>query len=697
MDRLAPLKGGRHGEEGVDVYTGKYSKHLLPNLHPSWVVYSHAVCRDPYNSSSDYTSSEDEEDESEYSLRSSRSWHQNAYLGSFRETRRPRSDPWHGNVRACAPFALEDSFNEEGVKEYLGAPYNGHQLRSSGKNLYLHDSYHMEEGKRQLHLSTTVTQTGTSFSDRTPSSTSQRGLDEVCKVYNKQEESPLSKLFDSDRPPLVTIKEKTSLGESGHKTYSDPSNELAMASIKAKCATIVHMLDVKQARSKGRHVTSEVSTGERKYVNGERNNFPDPEDTMEKNMNEIYVQDEDCENGFDNEEAQDGHCEKIKESWLVEEARNTQSCVEEEGMNEILVAVPEDAVVDVGQDMDGGSLQECGMEADIKVDTSCLAGEDDPVYTVFMGDQAEEEHEYKMRYAGVETSVSRHVETADHVKKQCINLMGFPEKEDVSNGDRGTTLAEWALIMDALEAERLLKETMGTSNQAREADKAHIIPEIVARARNSLWKTVDVALEDIRNVQGTGNWKSSSSGIGIDVMLEGKDAPLEETGTNCLNVDEEGLQHLQPVKPKVDQKRHPLDGKNVVFWWWWQGIREMILDWMPDYMWRRSGDRRRGVAWKRRRKKYHPTQRPLPLRTRTCRPKERERCCIYFHLVHYLFANACKKQCMGLAVRKQKRPLACWRYSRVKSQTSRDGACRHICGDCDLWRQTSQASSIAWP
>ena len=521
------------------------------------------------------------------------------------------------------------------------------------------------------------------------------GWMKVFKVYNKQEESPLSKLFDSDRPPLVTIKEKTSLGESGHKTYSDPSNELAMASIKAKCARIVHMLDVKQARGKGRHVTSEVSTGERKYVNGERNSFPNPEDTMEKNMNEIYVQDEDCANGFDNEEAQDGHCEKIKESWLVEEARNTQSCVEEEGTNEILVAVPEDGVVDVGQDMDGGSLQECGMEADIKVDTSCLAGEDDPVYTVFMGDQAEEEHEYKMRYTGIETSVSRHVETADHVKKQCINPMGFPEKEDVSNGDRGTTLAEWALIMDALEAERLLKETMRTSNQAREADKAHIIPEIVARARNSIWKTVDVALEDIRNVQGTGNWKSSSSGIGIDVMLEGKDAPREETGTSCLNVDEEGLQHLQQVKPKVDQKRHPLDGKNVVFWWRWQGIREMILDRMPDYMWRRSGDRRRGVAWKRRWKKYHPTQRPL--RTRTCRPKERERCCIYFHLVHYLFANACKKQCMGLAVRKQKRPLACWRYSRVKSQTSRDGACRHICGDCDLWRQTSQASSIAWP
>ena len=309
-----------------------------------------------------------------------------------------------------------------------------------------------------------------------------------------------------------------------------------MASIKAKCARIVHILDVKQARCKGRHVTSEVSKGDRKYVNGERNNFPSPEDTMEKNMNEVYVQDEDFANGFVNEDARDGHCEKIKESWLVEEARNTQFCVKEEGTNEILVAVPEDGVVDVGQDMDGGSLQECGMEADIKVDTSCLAGEDDPVYTVFMGDQAEEEHEYKMRYAGVETSVSGHVETADHVKKQSINLMGFPEKEDVSNGDRGTTLAEWALIMDALEAERLLKETMETSNQAREADKAHIIPEIVAKARNSIWKTVDVALENIRNVQESGNWTSSSSGIGIDIMLEGKDAPLEETVKRAYNI-----------------------------------------------------------------------------------------------------------------------------------------------------------------
>ena len=779
MDRIVQLKDKRYEDAGVMVDGRKRRKHFLSNHFPSWIVYSSAVQGDLNDSSSDATSSEDEEDERKYRFGPSKSWHKYDCPRPYRETGSHRNYPRQDTVRAFAPFTSGDSNTDDGVGQY--------QPRSSEKNPQAFKDYHQQYAGGYPDIVTRDQHESTHYQDFTLQDchggrhhlrdnsallTNSVCLTDYMRAQYHVPATDLRKSYDDKEcsPVLAGKSEKTSFGVSGHQTYSDPSNELAIASIKAKCAKIVHLLDLQQARRKKGRITPGDGKEEMNYVINEEDGRHNQGQASKNDAKELCVQDrEDGKNGWVSEKA-----------CLLEQGKTTLHVVEEEEMDMISdnhQGTPDDEDVDTGPHRNEELQQErekLQEEDKSSVDTCCLIQEEGGFIrklkeddeqgspTVFLDECSSDDGEQSESSDGtfwwddediedeLELSTSKEYHSGSRANQHVLleewyeieKILGMEEDphvlpdEVVGHEERQTLLAEWTLIEEALELENMLGKTVETSNQNSSGNRAQLIQDIIAKAQLDIQGVVAKALEDIRVVEDTTGHQCYSLGV-QDIINEG---PL---CLDCIKPNTEGLwdyDHLLLEKyslfpgnagsgDDVDDVSHiasrmnvlcldqameqdsnirdPLDvepahgdftGRDDSHRWWWQGIREDTKFRMPDEAMKNDSPGRR-VAWKRRRNKQHPTRSSLSLQIRKCQQGKMKHDTPFrmsAFLVIRISSNDWKNHAMGRAVRRQKHPLACWRYSRVKTQTLRTRACCHICRDCALWRQTSEASFRDW-
>ena len=118
--------------------------------------------------------------------------------------------------------------------------------------------------------------------------------------------------------------------------------------------------------------------------------------------------------------------------------------------------------------------------------------------------------------------------------------------------------------------------------------------------------------------------------------------------------------------------------------WRWAGIRKVSVHRMPPGL--SSGrEQRKDATWRRKWRSYlRPTPLPHLLVTGYQHKVEYDdhyRSRISLHMIAWLTVNLLKVQLMGLAMRRQIKPLPCWRYSRtsthgiLQQQHWRDGRC----------------------
>ena len=813
MDRIVQRKDRLYEDAGVMVDGGKRRKHFLSNHFPSWIVYSSAVQGDHNDSSSDATSSEDEEDERKYRFGPSKSWHKYDCIRPYRETGSHRNYPRQDTVRAFVPFTPGDSNTDDGVGEYqprssekISQAFKDYQQQYAGGYPDImtrdqHESTHYQDfmlqdchgGRHHLRDNSALHSRSVCLTDYTgaqyhfpatdllpavssygqiSSSTSQWEQYDDSGHHTKDKGSSLRKSNDDKEcsPVLAGKSEKTSFGVSGHQTYSDPSNELAIASIKAKCAKIVHLLDLQQARRKKGRITPGDGKEERKYVINEKEVRHNQGQASENDAKELCVQDrEDGQN-----------CWVSEKACLLEQGKTTLHVVEEEEMGMIsdnYPGTPDDEDVDTGPHRNEELQQErekLQKEDKSNVDTCCLIQEkggsirklkEDDEHgspTVFLDEYWSDDEEQSESSDGtfwwddkdiedeLELSTSKEYHSGSRANQHVLleewyeieKILGMEEDphvlpdEVVGHEERQTLLAEWTLIEEALELENMLGKTVETSNQCSSGNRAQLIQDIIAKAQLDKQGVVAKALEDIRVVEDTTGHQCHSLGV-QDIINEG---PLCR---DCIKPNTEDLwdyDHLLPEKYSLfpgnegsgddiddvsyiasgmdvlclDQAMEqdsnisdPLDvepahcdftGQDDAHRWWWPGIREDTKFRMPDEAMENDSPGRR-VAWKRRRNKQHQTMSSLSLQIRKCQHgkiKHDTPFRMSAFLVIRIISNDWKNHAMGRAVRRQKQPLACWRYSRVKTQTLRTRACCHICIDCALRRQTSESSFRDW-
>ena len=117
------------------------------------------------------------------------------------------------------------------------------------------------------------------------------------------------------------------------------------------------------------------------------------------------------------------------------------------------------------------------------------------------------------------------------------------------------------------------------------------------------------------------------------------------------------------------------DGKHCRPRWRWSGIRKTPIHRMPHDT--SSGRRQREDATLRRKRRN--CNRPMELQVRRCRHRVKydhnRRGFPSLHTIAHLTLCDLKNQRMGPAMRKQKRPLSCWRYSMTTSH----GVIQRLC------------------
>ena len=244
-----------------------------------------------------------------------------------------------------------------------------------------------------------------------------------------------------------------------------------------------------------------------------------------------------------------------------------------------------------------------------------------------------------------------------------------PGTADVVGPEEKATLwAEWSMIEDALEAEDLLSQSIQTSNQYYSECVAERIKEIITRARVRIQSVVQTTLLDIYKIQEAeitsleriAGFRSSPvksvqeddqfdriqmSSSAENAVYQGSHEPVNlhqiienekiesqyciESGVPVV-VYSDGLggelcfsEHNEVREPTFSKDldyhsahlEDTLLGSQHLFKedshyaglpnrWRLHSIQEKTVDWMPEDS-AQDGARQRGVAWKRRRRKFH--------------------------------------------------------------------------------------------
>ena len=552
MARQLSRKGSRHEEETVDEYRGKYREQLLPNLHPSWVVYSSAAWAS--DSSSDESPSEDEEEEWRYSLRAPKN--QPTYVEPHYFQKMDPCENYHVHNFGRSPvlYSGEDSYGE------AEGPYTGSQPTSSGESIPVYESLQDQERRYSF------------------------------EEFRARYECPSISKTSS---PVNSLKSATLEAEptASHGCI----DQIALASIKAKCQKIVHLLDLKQSQRK-RRCTTLGDKGKRGYVSGEGDGAPNAKGVIEKETKDLHVQDK--EGGANGLPEQDDHHSKINEAWSVEEGMNAQSLFKGRERSAIPVDTPADGVTEVRWDMDGESIQECGKEEN-SIDAHCVTSEEDRGDGGFSLNHLNGNNECGIMYGWITEENCWSAETDEWSgQNQHLEPMRFPEEdlsddgmnksmsqefwwddeemeeeiavsmtegyhsshrtnqealmeewyeiekivgieedqtmvanEGMAHEERETLLAEWTMIEEAIAADNLFKQTRETLNPCIHGNQEQVIQDIISQAQRDIHGVVAKALEDIRAVEeicGLQNYSVAVHEVVSEMPLH-QDSKLEIT------------------------------------------------------------------------------------------------------------------------------------------------------------------------
>ena len=228
-------------------------------------------------------------------------------------------------------------------------------------------------------------------------------------------------------------------------------------------------------------------------------------------------------------------------------------------------------------------------------------------------------------------------------------------EDATGEGQRETLLAEWSLIEEELEADKAFSQHAGIYGRNISNIGTSKIQDIINKARQDIQEVVKTALQEIGDVQEA--HKSSLDSVqgfcpGKTCVTEGHFAgvlgrPLMEyrceeyswepvniqPGVGFVDDHPEVSRTLSgiPIFSAENENQHEFgsmdrlyqkiiaveasDGSQCILdgdpyqavWpgrWQWKGIWELIIDQMPDDV-AQDGAQQRGVAWKRRRRKFH--------------------------------------------------------------------------------------------